>query len=143
MSDLQARLDKLRASNQALKAISDRIDSSKVLAANVVAELDEVIVSLPEAVSFKPTAAPAPAPAPAPASVPAPVLSVEVPEVVEVVEVSAEAESEPVFVRDEAPQVAGVTPVKVEVPEEEASPGHAEESLQVEPPSKVRREGGA
>ncbi len=141
MSDLQARLDKLRASNQALKAITDRIDSSKVLAANVVAELDEVIVSLPEAVSFKPTAAPAPAPAPA--SVPAPVLSVEVPEVVEVVEVSAEAESEPVFVRDEAPQVAGVTPVKVEVPEEEASPGHAEESLQVEPPSKVRREGGA
>lgn len=138
MSDLQARLDKLRASNQALKAITDRIDSSKVLAANVVAELDEVIVSLPEAVSFKPTAAPAPVPVPA--SVPAPVLSVEVPEVVEV---SEEAESEPVFVRDEAPQVAGVTPVKVELPEEEASPGHADESLQIEPPSKVRREGSA
>ena len=35
MSDLQARLAKLRASNQTIKAVADRIDSAKVLASGV------------------------------------------------------------------------------------------------------------
>jgi len=138
MSDLQARLAKLRATNQSLKAITDRIDSAKVLAVNVVAELEEVIEALPE---VTPPARPAVhETAPASTSV-LPVETTADTEAAHEPHPESEPETKPVFVKDTAPQVAGVLPETVDVPEEVQPPVHTNKDLQADLQTKVRREG--
>ena len=138
MSDLQARLAKLRATNQSLKAITDRIDSAKVLAVNVVAELEEVIEALPE---VTPPARPAVhETAPASTSV-LPVETTADTEAAHQPHPESEPETKPVFVKDTAPQVAGVLPETVDVPEEVQPPVHTNKDLQADLQTKVRREG--
>ncbi len=138
MSDLQARLAKLRATNQSLKAITDRIDSAKVLAVNVVAELEEVIEALPE---VTPPARPAVhETAPASTSV-LPVETTADTEAAHQPHPESEPETNPVFVKDTAPQVAGVLPETVDVPEEVQPPVHTNKDLQADLQTKVRREG--
>jgi hypothetical protein len=126
MSDLQTRLAKLRASNQAIKAVADRIDSAKVLASGVMDELDDVIEALPVE---RP-------PAPLPTLAIAPV-ELELPDSNEALQ-----ESEPVavFVKDEAPQVAGVLPEIIELTE--SNQEVADENEVPHEPLSVRREGG-
>jgi len=126
MSDLQTRLAKLRASNQAIKAVADRIDSAKVLASGVMDELDDVIEALPVE---RP-------PAPLPTLAIAPV-ELELPDSNEALK-----ESEPVavFVKDEAPQVAGVLPEIIELTE--SNQEVADENEVPHEPLSVRREGG-
>jgi hypothetical protein len=143
MSDLQARLAKLRASNQSLKAITDRIDSAKVLAANVDTELEEVIEALPE------VAPPARLAVHATAPTSTPVLPIKTANVETTADMEAalephsesEPETKPVFVKDTAPQVAGVLPESVAVPEEAPSVGQPNEDLHATLQTKVRREG--
>ncbi len=125
MSDLQARLAKLRASNQTIKAVADRIDSAKVLASGVMDELDDVIEALP---------AEAHPPAPVQAVVLDPIVTDSVVETVEL------DEPTPVFVKDVPPLVAGALPETLDMEEE---PPEAEEpEAPVAEPQKVRREGG-
>ena len=126
MSDLQTRLAKLRASNQAIKAVADRIDSAKVLASGVMDELDDVIEALPVE---RP-------PAPLPTLAIAPV-ELELPDSNEALK-----ESEPVavVVKDEAPQVAGVLPEIIELTE--SNQEVADENEVPHEPLSVRREGG-
>ncbi len=151
MSDLQARLAKLSATNQSLKAITDRIDSAKVLAVNVVAELEEVIEALPDVTPLARPAvhdtAPASTSASTPASSlviptePAPVETTADTEAAHEPHPESEPETKPVFVKDTAPQVAGVLPETVDVPEEVQPPVHTNKDLQADLQTKVRREG--
>jgi hypothetical protein len=134
MNTLQARLAKLRASNQAIKAVTDRIDSSKVLGAAVLDELDVFMEEPP--IQPLPTLVVQEVPEP----VMEPVAEISVEEIAHVDDL-AEPELEAVFVKDVAPQVAGVSPEILEM-----SPA-APEAPEQEPPNaevlKVRREGGA
>ena len=136
MSDLQARLAKLRASNQAIKAVAERIESAKVLGSAALDELDEFIEE----------EAPEPQPPVIPATLPEPVVEPVSELSEEQEEQSAQAveevEAEPVFVKDVAPQVAGALPEVLdseELPEKEVSQPNEE----LHDTLKVRREGGA
>jgi len=143
MSDLQARLAKLRATNQSLKAITDRIDSAKVLAVNVVAELEEVIEALPEVTPPARRAVHDTAPASTPVifTEPAPVETTADTEAAHEPHPESAPETKPVFVKDTAPQVAGVLPETVDVPEEVQPPVHTNKDLHADLQTKVRREG--
>jgi len=143
MSDLQARLAKLRATNQSLKAITDRIDSAKVLAVNVVAELEEVIEALPDVTPLARPAVHETAPASTPVipTEPAPVETTADTEAAHQPHPESAPETKPVFVKDTAPQVAGVLPETVDVPEEVQPPVHTNKDLHADLQTKVRREG--
>lgn len=140
MSDLQARLAKLRASNQAIKAVAERIESAKVLGSAALDELDEFIEE--EAPEPQPEVIQAESLELVAESVDEPVSELIEEQDEQLAQAVEEDEAEPVFVKDVAPQVAGALPEILdseELPEKDAP----QQNEELHDTLKVRREGGA